>query len=153
MARLEPFVLLDEVLKRDQKLAPLLAQARLHMQLLAKIRQALPEPSGSHCLYCVLRGDSRLILYVDSAAWATKLRFHQLEIQSALSEIGPLKSIQIRVLLPGRETEKRLQAAKIPSPQALDQLAKIAAASCDPEIKRSLKRLVCTLQRAAQSRL
>lgn len=148
----KPFVLLDEALKQDSKLALLLTQARLHERLLGKIRQILPQPLDAHCLYCVLRGGGRLILYTDGAAWASRLRFYQTELRSALKEIGPLESIQFRVLLPTERVVKPPLAPKIPSPQALDRLDKTTVAIADPDLKRSLQRLVRTLRRAARQK-
>ncbi|MFN3918809.1 MAG: DciA family protein [Methylohalobius sp.] len=153
MAGPKPFVLLDEALKQNSRLAVLLAQARLHERLLGQIRQILPQPLDSHCLYCVLRGGGRLILYTDGAAWAFRLRFYQAELRSALKEIGPLESIQIRVLLPIERVAKPPLAAKIPTPQAIDQLDKTTAAIADPDLKRSFKRLLYTLRRAAQRKM
>ncbi len=144
-------LLIGETLKRDHKLAALLAQARLYDQLLGKIRQTLPEPLGAHCLYCVLRGGGQLILYTDSAAWASKLRFYHFELQSAAGKLGPLNSIQIRVLLPTGRVEKPPQLL-IPPPEVLDQLEQNAATAADPQIKRALQRLVRTLRRKAHSR-
>lgn len=153
MAGVEPFapLVIGETLKQDHKLAALLAQARLHDRLLGRIRQTLPEPLGAHCLYCVLRGDGQLILYTDSAAWASKLRFYQSELRLALGEIGPLNSIQVRVLLPPGRAEKPPLPLPIPAPEVLDQLEHNAATAADFQIKRALQRLVCTLRRAAQS--
>lgn len=154
MAGVEPFApqVIGETLKQDHKLAALLAQARLHDRLLGRIRQALPEPLGAHCLYCVLRGGGQLILYTDSAAWASKLRFYQVELRSALDEIRPLNSIQVRVLLPIGRVENPSLSLPIPAPEVLDQLEKDAATAADPQIKRALQRLVRTLRRAAQSK-
>ncbi len=152
MAGVKPFAPLGigETLKQDHKLAALLAQARLHDRLLGKIRQTLPEPLGAHCLYCVLRRGGQLILYTDSAAWASKLRFYQSELRSAVGELGPLNSIQVRVLLPTGRVEKPPRLS-IPAPEVLDQLEQNAATAADPQIKRALQRLARTLRRAAQS--
>ncbi|MCX8049310.1 MAG: DUF721 domain-containing protein [Methylohalobius sp.] len=136
-------------LQQDPDLSALLAQARWHAQLLDRIRSMLPQGLSDHCRYCLLRANGRLILYVDSAVWASKLRFYQSELKSALAELGPVESIQIRILPPAENTKKRT-TAKIPSPQSLDLLARLAAASEDFEVRACLQRLICTLQRAAK---
>lgn len=136
--------------EQDSALAALLAQARLHERLLDKIRQILPPPLNAHCLYCVLRGGSQLILYTDSTAWAFKLRFYRKELRKAVGEIGPLNSIQVRLLLPTSRVKKP-SPLTIPAPEVLNQLEHDAAMVSDLQIKRALQRLVHTL-RAARSK-
>jgi hypothetical protein len=130
-----------KVLGENQKLAPLLAQARLHEELLAKIRKALPEPLGAHCLYCVL-SLRQLILYTDSAVWATRMRFYQAEILEAVKCRIPLK---IRVKIPHKEQVFKL-TPKLPTPAVLDRLEREIQAIADPELKASFARLIRTLR-------
>ncbi len=131
-----------KILGENKKFTPLLAQARLHEELLYKIRKVLPEPLGAHCLYCVL-SLRRLILYTDSAAWAYRLRFYQAEILKATKL--PLQSLKIRVFIPQKKRCLKL-SLKLPTPEVLDRLDREIQAIADPELKSSFTRLLCTLR-------
>ncbi|WP_022947045.1 DciA family protein [Methylohalobius crimeensis] len=140
----------SETVKRDRNLAALLARARLHERLLEKIRRSLPDSIGNHCPACVLRADGQLMLYAENAAWASRLRFYQVQLLPGVNELVPVTRIQVRVLLASEGQEKAPRPVTKPGPDAVSQLERAADASPDPQIQDSLQRLARTLRRAAE---
>jgi hypothetical protein len=65
-------------------LAQLVARARQAGELDARIRTLLPDSLAAHVTGAVLHEDTVVVL-VDSAAWASRLRFHAPELVARLA--------------------------------------------------------------------
>lgn len=116
-------------------------------KLLQLIRQALPITSANAIRHCVASGQ-QLIIYVDSAAWATQLRFQQDKIITALVENGvtQIKTVQIRRLQQTQAVNSK-RLAVLPSQDTLTALKKACPTTTDDELEQALKRLSLTLER------
>lgn len=137
-----------EKLKLNRGLQPLLARLKRHRDLLAAVRRFLPEAMRPHCLACVLDDRGLLTLYVDTAAWASRLRFQQMALLPALGEIAAVRRIQARVLLPVARVERAAPPPRVPDPAILAQLEHNARFVDDPKIRRALERLVEAMKRS-----
>ncbi|RLJ22528.1 hypothetical protein DJ030_01170 [bacterium endosymbiont of Escarpia laminata] len=83
-----------------------------HAALLARIRQLLPEPLGDHCIGAVPH-ETRLVLFVDSPAWASRFRYLGRDLQEKLKAEGvALESIRIKVFLPQSAPAQRPHPAE-----------------------------------------
>lgn len=137
---------LADVLGAPRGLAPLLAKCRHHARLQRLVQSRLPSFLADHCLACVVN-DGQLIVYTDSPAWATPLRFALpavlTELQNGLEPA--LRRIQIRILCPhqARQPERR---PTIPGCKVIGHIQDIADCS-DPELGASLARLAATWRR------
>ena len=80
-------------------LGKLLARARDLGALTAQVRNALPEPQGGHVV-AVSLGDEELVVTVDAAAWAARLRFSEPEIRAAAGAAATGKKFVVRVRPP-----------------------------------------------------
>jgi len=140
-----------EKLKRNQSLAPLLARLELHQKLLTALQRQLPETMRSHCLACVLDTKGQLSLYVDTSAWASQLRFHQLSILPALKKIALVERLRVRILLPVTPVERKATPPRIPNREILAQLEHNAEAVEDPKIRRALQRMVHAMRKQREA--
>jgi hypothetical protein len=79
-------------------LSRLVERARAAGELDARVRSLLPEPLASHVTGAVLHGDTVVVL-VDSAAWASRLRFHGPELVERLAPRydGAVSRVQVKV--------------------------------------------------------
>jgi hypothetical protein len=68
-------------------------EARERRSLLARVRAELPEAEAAHVVSASLDADNQLVVGVDSAAWAAKLRY---ERDSLLG-----RELRVRVVMPG----------------------------------------------------
>lgn len=83
----------------NQTLDQLRAQTALQQDLLARVRSVLPDNLNSHVHHCIVRGQS-LILYTDSAVWASQLRFYSKALLSGMSSWchHPLEQLQVKLI-------------------------------------------------------
>ncbi|CAL1240183.1 DciA family protein [Candidatus Methylocalor cossyra] len=128
------------------------AQLEDHARLLDAVRRCLPDVLGGHCRHCLITQDNRLLIYVDSPAWASQLRFFGPRLASCVEGVSarPIREVRVRNLLdppPARRSPR-------PAPRAgsgVDWLRTSAALLPDGEIRRSLLRLWRTLTTAVET--
>lgn len=119
-----------------------------HRQVLSVVKQALPPFIGEHCIDCLTKGE-KLILFTDSPAWATQIRFYQPAILGRLKRCGNsrFKQIHIRVFLVSAKTSAPPKTPRPPSQETLKQLKHSAQGAPSQELKKSLQQLVEALER------
>ena len=72
------------------------------MSLRDRVRSALPDPDKTHLISASYRLET-LVLTVDSAAWANRLRYEEAALRDALVTKGekPFTKLKVRVRQPG----------------------------------------------------
>ncbi len=119
----------------------LLSQDKANKALLQRIREKLPSPLAEHCLATLLR-DSQLIIYVESSAWSSKLRFLSRNLCRELQASGlQVSKITARVFLKNRPARKNKEIVRKISPDNASLLEQTADAISDPDLSAALKRL------------
>jgi hypothetical protein len=83
---------------RGSHLASLHAHTRLLTELNRYVQALLPEVLQAHCCVANVRGDT-LVLQVDAAVWATRLRFYQNQILAHWPEGAFTRPRHIQILL------------------------------------------------------
>ena len=133
----------------NQRLQTLTESARLHDRATDLVRSALPGEVAGHCRGAVVTADE-VTLFVDSPAWATRLRYlaPSLLRQLAAANIG-VRHCRIRVLPPGDHAEPvRPPSRQTPITAAATAAVKSAAASTESsDLATALRRLARTLAR------
>lgn len=130
-----------------------LARIESHRRLLETIRRLLPPPLAAHCLYCVA-GDQALVLYAESTAWASQLRFYLPRIIEELAKEGHGRYRQGKVktlalALAAERPAPPRPGPKRPGPATIAALERSARAS-EGEIGTALARLGTTLRRLSR---
>ncbi|WP_286293134.1 DUF721 domain-containing protein [Methylomarinovum tepidoasis] len=120
------------------------ARLALHQRLLTALRRSLPPALRDHCLACVFGRDGTLILYTDSPAWATQLRYLQPRLLPALAAIAPVTRLRARVLPPSRPPAIEAAPPRLPPPEIVAQLRQQVAWVADEAVRASLLRLLDT---------
>lgn len=141
---------MSDYLERSQakRLASL---ARQQQGLLAAVRQALPQPLAAHCIGAA-RGGKRLILFADSAVWATRLRFSAGELTRDLGSAGKgIEEVGVRVSQPDRSATPPLPAPRHLSGAAAQLLWETAARVPDEGLAAALRRLAVVASRTAKA--
>ena len=132
---------LNDYLQTDRAFLALLARAQRQSVLLQQIRDLLPPPLDRHCLAAV-QDNHRLVLYVDSSAWASRLRFFSRDLAVNLKQRKvTAQEIVVRVLIESR----RQPAEQPPAPQLSHHnallLQQVADTISDPELQAALIKL------------
>ncbi|MCQ8116227.1 DciA family protein [Methylomonas rosea] len=93
-----------------------LAQITAQQALLAIVRAALPSDIAPHALHCVASG-SQLLLYCDSASWASQIRFFNRAIVDKLHGAGHpyIVRLQVRIVPPIAEPVRPKRTPRLPS--------------------------------------
>ena len=128
-------------------LAMCLEKIAEHRELLHIVRAAIPPRIAEHANYCMPSG-SLLLVYTDSAVWASQIRFFNVAILNKLQESGQQKITQVRVkvLAPVAEQMPR-RAVQLPSQATVGaMLAQVDETTADV-LGAALSRLAKALQK------
>lgn len=114
--------------------------ARLN-ELLEIVRSHLPPALAEHC-HAVSEDKKSLMLYTDSSAWASRLRFTARQLQTNLRKSGyTADKIAVRVLI--KRTPKKSHREKIRqlTPENAELIRQTARDIPDAALSKSLQRL------------
>lgn len=125
------------ILQGDSDTRSLIRQAKEDAARLAKIRQQLPPDVVHHCTGVHQRG-STVVLYADSPAWASRMRFAARTLTQQL-DIG---QVIIRVVPPTPAAKNRKKAIPPRRSEAAAEFLDHSADCCDdPQIQNRLRRI------------
>jgi hypothetical protein len=139
---------LKTIFNANKNLSLLCSRVSEQLAVLQSIKAVLPKNLANHALHCVINGN-KLLLYTDSAIWASQLRFYDRAILAAAiapTTTKPVALLQVKVLsaFTGISRKKR---AYIPSQLVVDEIRANSCAINDPELKQALGKLSATLAR------
>jgi len=115
--------------------------------LLQLVREALPEQFAEKALHCLI-SDDRLLIYTDSAGWASQIRFFSVGILNKIRQSGQknVSSLQVKIL-PPTTIPTQLRKTQKPSAETVGQLAAYVNAKDSDELNHALTKLIRTLQK------
>ena len=116
-------------------------------KLLRSIQKNLPTQLTQAIRHCLI-SEQQLIIYVDSASWASQLRFLQDKIMAGLIESGVthVKGLQIRLAAnPQNPLKKR--TIKLPSETVLSALKNSYGDNTEDALAQALNKLTRTLEK------
>jgi hypothetical protein len=135
----------------NKTITHLYLQINQQLALLRRIKAVLPKELADHTLHCVLN-NKKLLVYTDSATWASQLRFHGKIMLNAieLAASTPASTIQIKIInaTPTATTNAKPRTV-IPSKTVAYEIRNQSLLSTDPQIKQALDKLSTTLARLA----
>jgi hypothetical protein len=126
------------------------SQIEQQQRILQCIRAVLPETLAKQVRHCLIR-DKKLLVYTDSAAWASQLRFYNSAMLAATIvplTRAPVDVVQIKImagqtgliLVPKRK-------AKIPSTEKIEVIRNHSLTVSDNQLRLALLRLSTKLER------
>lgn len=118
--------------------------------LLAVIKTGLPDALAEHVRHCVLSG-SLLLVYSDSASWASQIRFFNKSILEKVHGAGELAIVrlQVRIVEPISAPAGPRRKARLPSRECIASIGPGAASG--NALGDALARLQATLARRASA--
>jgi len=124
-----------------------------HAELLKRVKGGLPEPLARHCLYCLSREDRGLVIFTDSQAFGSQLRFYAPSILAKLNidEALPFKQVLVRYLHP---TEPNIASRPMnrPSPETIGLVKACGNSAICEELGNSFERLGAAMEHYAQEK-
>lgn len=127
---------------RGGTLAALSKQGRQRHDLTERIRLLLPAELHAHILGIGLQQQT-LVLYTDTPAWATSLRYHTGKLLNLLKneqDLCHIQKVRIKTQVALQQTNRK-GSRRHSSRASAALLANLAATMNDAEIRRSLQRL------------
>lgn len=122
-------------------------------QMLQNVRKGLPDNLAKHACHCLV-SNGTLLLFTDSAIWASQLRFYN---KAILANIAPVtqeivQKMQIKVMTQSTGTSPAsVVKVKIPTVATIELMKKQTACVNDKPLQQSLLRLNATLRRLAEA--
>ncbi len=119
----------------------LLSQAQDLQLLLTRVRKHLPPPLEDHCRAALFK-KRQLILFVDSPAWASRLRYYSRNLKSLLLREGMrVERVSIRVIIGDTPLQQKRPAAKRLSSDNASLIRQTAEGIGDEDLSAALRRL------------
>ena len=152
--------LFNGMVKKIQTLKPILAypnrtttqlclQINQQLAILRQIKSVLPTELQAHVLHSVLNG-KKLLIYTDSANWATQLRFYGETMLAAFKSSNSTLTTVLQVKIVNDAATTKVDPkhkATIPSQSVAYELGKLSLVTTDPQLKQALSKLSSTLAR------
>jgi hypothetical protein len=125
------------------------SQIEQQKRVLQRIHTVIPAILAQHTLYCVVNG-KKLLIYTDTAAWASQLRFYNNAILAAIAPVtrDSVSIMQVKVrleILPVTFQPGRMP--NIPSAEKIAYIQNHSLTVADEQLKQSLQRLAATLEK------
>lgn len=132
----------------------LLRRVDFHGDLLRRVKASLPHALAIHCKSCVATEDGGVIVYTDSQAFASQLRFHAPALLESLNAAGDLtiKHVQVRNLLSPIPSvvDKPMAPMSKPTPEIIELVRSSSECAVCDELGQALARLSATMERYAR---
>lgn len=136
------------VLQQDcEPLRNLVEAARTAQSLTAEVRRALTEPESQH-IACVVPSKTGAVVWADSAAWASRLRFQtQALLQAIRAQPGcsTIQNVTLRVLIAPQSNNKPARRARL-SDKAAEALWTSADHLNDEKLSEALRRIAANAE-------
>ena len=137
---------------QNRTMAYFYSQIEQQQRILQHIQAVLPEALAKQARHCLVR-DKKLLIYTDSAAWASQLRFYNSVILAAIMPLTrtPVDILQIKIMtvqtgiIFGTRRE-----AKIPSVEKIEYIRSHSLEFSDNQLRLALLKLSSTLERLSR---
>jgi len=129
------------------------SQIEQQQRILQQIKTVLPDNLAKQTKHCLIK-DHKLLVYTDSAIWASQLRFYNSAILTSIQTLvkSPIDTLQIKIISrPSGLTETTTRKANLPSLEGIDLIRKHSLSISDDKLSTALLKLSATLKRLADS--
>ncbi len=133
------------------QLAFCLALIAEQQRLLALVKTVLPTELAAHALHCVASGE-RLLIYTETASWASQIRFFQQVILNKLLESGQrnISNLQVKISPPTWSSKPR-KLKPLPSAATVRSIEEQFSEKSGDELDMALSRLGKALRKRLQA--
>ena len=129
------------------------SQIEQQQRILKQIKAVLPDNLATQTKHCLIK-DHNLLVYTDSAIWASQLRFYNSAILASIQPLvkTPIENLQIKIISRTTglivTTERK---ANLPSLEGIDLIRKHSLSISDDKLSVALLKLSTTLKRLADT--
>ncbi len=132
----------------NRAIASLMLQVDRQKKILGIVRSVLPEPLAKQVKCCLVK-DRKLLLYTESAAWASQLRFYSQALEEMTrSKCGEtVEATKVRITHSIKAPDSEPLEPKIPSLENIGLIRENVENASDSPLKASLLKLGKTLEK------
>jgi hypothetical protein len=130
-------------------------QVTQQLAVLQRIKAVLPNNLANHVLHCVIN-DKKLMVYTDSAAWASQLRFYGQAMLAVVEPVAlvPVNALRVKVIsLPVTTGTDNKNTTVIPTQAVADEIRNHSSTITDLQLKKALAKLSSTLTRLQSQKI
>ena len=134
---------------KNRTMAYFYSQIEQQYRFVQRIQTVLPGGLAKQVRHCLIR-DKKLLIYTDSAAWASQLRFYNSAILAAIVPVTrtPVEIMQIKIIAGQTGIILRpKRKAKIPSVEKIELIRGHSLTVSDNQLRLALLKLSTTLAR------
>jgi len=134
---------------QNRTIAYFYSQIEQQKRVLQRIQAVLPETLAKQARHCLIK-DKKLVIYTDSAAWASQLRFYNSAILAAIAPLTrtSIEIMQVKIIVERTGLILRsIRKANIPSGGKIALIRNDGHNITDDQLKLALLRLSATLER------
>jgi hypothetical protein len=137
---------------KNRTMAYFYSQIEQQQRILQMIRRVLPDNLARQIKHCLIK-ERKLLIYTDSAVWATQLRFYNTTILASVTKnTSPIESLQIKVISTQTGLASTLtRKALIPSAEKIEALKNNSLSIEDNQLRLALLKLSTTLERLSNN--
>ncbi|MDP3008737.1 MAG: DUF721 domain-containing protein [Methylococcales bacterium] len=129
---------------KNQTMAYFQGQIGQQKRLLHAVQKLLPTELAAHVHCCLIR-DNKLLVYTDSPAWASQLRFYHATL---LANISPtVADVQVKVTQQVGFVAGAERKAQLPCPEKIECIKNDSLNIDDEPLQAALLKLSATLER------
>ncbi|MGZ8189694.1 MAG: DciA family protein [Methylococcaceae bacterium] len=136
----------------NRTIAYFCSQIEQQKKILKRIQAVLPAALAKQTRHCLIK-DKKLLIYTDSAIWASQLRFYNKIILASIASLTkePVEIMQIRIMTIqtglSRPSESR---SNIPSAETIEIIRNQSLSVSDHQLKAALLKLSATLKQRSR---
>lgn len=137
----------------NRSIAHFYSQIEQQKQVLQCIHGVLPPAIAQHTLHCVING-KKLLVYTDTAAWASQLRFYNSAILAAIAPVTreSVSIMQIKTGVEVLQSTPPRRKPNIPSAENIDFIRNHSLTVPDEQLKGALLKLSATLEKLSKTK-
>ena len=128
------------------------SQIEQQQRLLKRIQNVLPYNLAKQARHCLIK-EKKLLIYTDSATWASQLRFYNQAIIGAIQSTtkAPIEAIQVKVITRQiGSSSGSTRKANLPSVEKIAQIRSDSLSISDTRLQQALLKLSTTLDRLSK---
>ncbi len=134
---------------KNRTMAYFYGQIEQQQRILQRVQSILPEALAKQARHCIIK-DRKLLIYTDSAAWASQLRFYNNAILAAVASLTrtPVETMKIKII--SSHTGLVLgpkRRVKIPSIEKIEVIRNNSLSIPDNQLRLALLKLSTTLEK------
>ena len=135
----------------NRTIAHFYSQIEQQKQILQRIHDVLPAAIALHVRHCVVNG-KKLLVYTDTAAWASQLRFYSDIILAAIAPVtrDSVSIMQIKIMVEILRSSPHSRKPIIPSAEKIKFIHNQSLTVSDEQLKQALLRLSTTLAKLSK---